>query len=442
MFLASFADIAIYGGGAGGGKSFALLLEAIRNKDVKDYGAVIFRRETTQIRAKGGLWDESTKLYTQLGGVPRETQLDWTFRSGATVKFAHLEYEKDKFKYQGAQIPLIGFDELTHFTEGQFWYLLTRNRSTCGVPPYIRATTNPDADSWVAKLIEWWIDEKTGLPIPERAGVLRWFVRVNEVLEWADDPEGLRDRFPQSVPKSLTFIPAKLSDNKILMAADPGYLANLLAQPLVERERLLGGNWKVKPAAGKIFNRTWFNSLPSAPPTGGVCCLFVDFAATEKQLGSDDPDFSAACLMQKPGDGRFIIHFVDAVQAGPAEGEKWFVRVLRRAQEIAKSLGCRLVIRWEIEPGSAGKRENARMIQACAGLDAKGVGTQGQSKLVRSRGLAVQAEAGNVWLVPGPWVEGFVTEMHGMPDSPHDDKHDAAAGAFNGLTTGVQFGAI
>src|SRR4051812_4845056 len=188
-FLASRADIAIYGGAAGGGKSWALLLEPLRHVGVADFGAVFFRRSTVQIRNEGGLWDESAKLYPHVGARAREQALEWRFPSGASVSFGHLEHERNVYDWQGSQISLIGFDELTHFSARQFFYMLSRNRSMCGVRPYVRATCNPDADSWVAKLIGWWIDQETGLPIPERSGVLRWFARVGEELVWADRPE-------------------------------------------------------------------------------------------------------------------------------------------------------------------------------------------------------------------------------------------------------------
>ena len=71
--------------------------------------------------------------------------------------------------------------------------MVSRNRSTCGVRPYIRATCNPDADSWVADFLSWWIDPVSGHPIPERAGVLRYFVRVGEKIVWADRPEELME---------------------------------------------------------------------------------------------------------------------------------------------------------------------------------------------------------------------------------------------------------
>ena len=80
------------------------------------------------------------------------------------MRFAHLEYEQDKFGWMGAQVTFIGFDELIHFTEGQFWYLLSRNRSTCGIKPHIRATCNPDPDSFVADLVKWWIDPQIPRP--------------------------------------------------------------------------------------------------------------------------------------------------------------------------------------------------------------------------------------------------------------------------------------
>jgi hypothetical protein len=201
-FLSSSADIAIYGGAAGGGKSWALLLEPLRHSENAQFGAVFFRRTTVQVRNEGGLWDESMKLYPLAGASPKEHVLAWQFPSGASVSFAHLEHDKTVLNWQGSQIPLICFDELTHFSETQFWYMVSRNRSMCGVRPYIRATCNPDSDSWVAKFIEWWIDQDTGLPILERAGVIRWFVRVNNTLFWGDSPRSWRSVSPRRPPRA------------------------------------------------------------------------------------------------------------------------------------------------------------------------------------------------------------------------------------------------
>ena len=145
-----------------------MLLEATRHASNSQFSSMIFRRTTPQIRNPGGLWDTSKEINLHLRARPKESELEWIFPSGSRMKMSHLEHENDKYNHQGAQYPLIMFDELTHFSKTQFLYLLSRNRSTCGVRPYVRATCNPDPDSWVADLVAPWIDQKTGFPIREK----------------------------------------------------------------------------------------------------------------------------------------------------------------------------------------------------------------------------------------------------------------------------------
>lgn len=257
--LSSSADIVIGGSAAGVGKTFSLLLDFIRHIDNKDWGGVIFRRTSPQIRNEGGLWDTSMDLYTRLHATPKESSLEWVFKSGAGLKFSHLEYEKNVFDWQGAQIPFIGFDELTHFSEKMFFYLLSRNRSMCGIKPVVRATCNPDPESWVSKLVSWWIDEKTGFPIAERDGVVRYFIKYGDDYIWGDslgevhekayhilEPLMEKSGLPVgSFIKSITFVSGSIYDNKELIKANPEYLANLLSQDEQTRKQLLDGNWKV-----------------------------------------------------------------------------------------------------------------------------------------------------------------------------------------------------
>lgn len=427
-FLCSPADITIFGGGAGGGKTFALLLEPLYHVNNPGFGAVIFRRTMPEITKEKGLWDEAAGLYPLLSAKPNINERRWVFPSGARVSFSHLQYESDLAAWRGAQIALIEFDQLETFTEQQFWYLLSRNRSTCGVKPYIRATCNPEP-GWLANLLDWWIGED-GYPIPERDGKLRWFVRVGERIEWSDDPAALVNQHPDIPPKSLTFIHASVYDNKILTEKDPGYLANLKGLPQVDRERLLSGNWKVKPSAGKVFNRSWFSVVPAAS-AGGQTCIFWDFAATKKTMSKPDPDYTAAVTVRKTG-GRWYVLDCQAFHAGPAEVERAFVNVSRQMAERAKTEGSAFMVRWEQEPGSASKREASRLAQLLAGMDARAVPSQ-SDKIARARAMSAQAEAGNISLVAGEWNEEWLTHMHGQPDLPHDDIMDASAGAFNAL---------
>jgi predicted phage terminase large subunit-like protein len=432
QFLSSSADIAIYGGSAGGGKTWALLMEPLRHIHNPEFGAVFFRRSTVQIRNEGGLWDESLKLYSTLGASPRENVLDWKFPAGSAVTMAHLEHDKTVNNYQGSQIPLILFDELTHFSEKQFFYMLSRNRSMCGVRPYVRATCNPDADSWVALFIAWWIDQETGLPIPERSGKIRWFVRIGDTIVWADRPEDLAahtmlgedgEQVPIP-PKSVTFIAARLTDNKKLMAADPGYMASLMALPTVERERLLGGNWKIRPAAGLYFRRAWVTAVDAAPAD----CRWVrgwDLAGTPK-TESNDPDWTTGTLIGKTPDGRFFIgdHVYD--RTGPNGVERL---VKGTADADRERLGD---VQQDMpqDPGQAGKAQAATYSKLMVGHNIRFSPETGD-KVTRFNGFSAQAEAGNVYYVRGAWNERWLTELEGFPEAKHDDDADSTSRAFN-----------
>lgn len=264
LFLSTSADIAIGWAGAWVGKTFALLIEPLRHiTTVKGFGGVIFRRTTPQVRNEWGLWDTSLTLYSHIWAIPKETPLEWEFQNWNALKFNHLEHEKNIFDHQGAQYPFIWFDELTHFSDKQFWYLVGRNRSVSGVQPYIRATCNPDPDSWVATLIEWWIDQDPvspsyWMPIQERAGVLRYFTRDNWKMVWGNSKQEVIEKCPhifdnpnfdelnkEDLIKSLTFIPGSIYDNKKLLEVNPHYLGNLLAQDEITKKQLLDGNWKI-----------------------------------------------------------------------------------------------------------------------------------------------------------------------------------------------------
>lgn len=288
MFLSSAADIVIFGGAAGGSKTYSLLLEPLRHlTTVPGFGAVVFRRTSPQITNEGGPWDTSKGIYNHFSATPNITNLRWDFPPyNNSVKFSHLEHETDIQSWDGSQICLIEFDELQHFTKRMFVSLMARNRSTCGVAPYIRASCNPMPGSWILELISWWIDE-AGYPIKSRSGIIKYLVNVSDTFILADTAEELIERFPNlffdelgnrntNNPKTFTFIHSDITDNKILMDADPGYMGNLMALPEHERERLLKGNWKIR-RQGKMFKYEHFKRVDvDKVPSLVKCVVGVD----------------------------------------------------------------------------------------------------------------------------------------------------------------------
>lgn len=438
QFLSTSADIAIYGGAAGAGKTWAILMECLRHAPTNlEFAAVIFRRTMPQIKNPGCLWDESEKLYPLTGATPTSSISEWDWDKGGKVKFSHLEHEKNKLDWQGSQIPLIIFDELTHFSASQFFYLMSRNRSMCGVKPYIRATTNPDADSWVASFIAWWIDKDTGFPIPERSGKVRWFIRVNDVLLWANSREELLaeygnpnlplDHEEQVQPKSVTFIPGKLSDNPALMKADPGYLATLKSLPLVEQARLLGGNWKIRPAAGLYFKREWIPIVDAVPADLDVV-RYWDLAATEK-TDQNDPDWTAGVKLardRKTG----IYYWLDTVSCRKSpHGVKKQLRDTAELDTVSVRIGL------PKDPGQAGKSQASDLVGHLSGFTVRARSERGD-KIVRFGPFSAQCQAGNVRALRGAWNDAAFTCLEAFPQALHDDEVDACSGAFSMLNDG------
>lgn len=214
------------------------------------------------------------KIYPFIGGQPKETFLEWEFKH-SKLKFSHLEYEKNILDWQGAQIPFIGFDELTHFTRRMFFYLLSRNRSVCGIKPYVRATCNPDPESWVAEFVSWWIDQETGFPIPERDGVVRYLIVDGDKDIWGSSYEEVIEKSwyllqplveksgidPKDFVKTVAFISGDIYQNKELLKINPGYLANLLSQDKATKSALLDGNWKEVITENDVYDYARFAGM-------------------------------------------------------------------------------------------------------------------------------------------------------------------------------------
>jgi len=426
------ADVAVFGGASGGGKSFALLLEPLYHVDNAQYRAVLFRRVQPQLKQAGGLWDVSEQIYPMLGATPNQTALTWRFPSGALVSFAAMEHPQDRFNFQGLQASLIAFDEATQFEASQFWYLCSRLRSAAGVRASVRLTCNPDPRSWLAEFVSWWIDQQSGYPIPERAGKLRWFIRVWDRLVWGDSVAELKRAHGEHVrPKSATFIPSFIEDNPALLAANPDYLGWLESLPLVERERLRRGNWRILPTAGLVFKRAWFklidgNTLPESCQFNRL--RYWDRAATPK-TEHNDPDWTVGLRMSR--DARGNVYVEDMVRFRDTPG-----KVQEAIERAARLDGREVTVCLEQDPAQAGKAEVEYLSRGLTGYTVKWNPVCGKGKKeIRAMPASSLAEHGFVYVVKAHWNDDFLDELEAFPDGAHDDCVDPFAGGCSVLGT-------
>lgn len=443
-FLKSSADVCLYGGSAGGGKTWSLLVEPLRHVHNPGFRCVIFRRTMPQVTNAGGLFDASKSIYPLFGAVKRQNpRPHWIFPSGAIIYFAHLQYSDTVLDWQGTELALIEFDELTHFEESQFWYMLSRNRSTCGVRPYVRMSTNPDPDSFVRKLMAWWIDDKTGLAIPERSGVIRYMVRITGEVMWGDSKQELIDRFQcdEGDIKSFTFVMSSVYDNQILLKANPEYLANLKALPMVEQERLLNGNWNVRPAAGMYFKRSRVCMMDELPNDIVKVVRAWDMAATEDKKENnpeDGPAYTAGVLMGKRKCGRYIVMDVINQRLNSGDVQNLIINTAKMDKAKWKH---RAKVRLNQDPGQAGKAQAENYMKLLAGYSLS-IKRETGSKETRAEPFSAQwlgvsgSEHGNVDVLVADWNEAYFNQLEGFPDAKFKDMVDASSTAFDELITG------
>lgn len=229
---------AFYGGAAGGGKSDALVMEALRQVHVPNYKGLILRKTYPMLRE---LIQKSQLYYPQAFPKARYngTEHYWTFPSGAKILFGNVKSTTYQGDYQGQQYDFIGFDELTHFTWDEYSYFFSRNRASgAGTVCYVRATGNPGG------IGHGWVKERFISAAPPGTKI------VGEVN--VDAPDGRKLTYK----KSRIFIPSSVFDNPRLIANNPSYLSALASLPYAQKQALLYGNWD--SFVGQVFME-WTN---------------------------------------------------------------------------------------------------------------------------------------------------------------------------------------
>ena len=400
-FLCLMCREALYGGAAGPGKSDALLMGALQFVSEPEYNAILFRRTYQDLMLPEALMARSLDWLKRTDAHWNAKDYFWTFPSGATLSFGYLKSEMDKYRYQSAEFQYIAFDELTQFTESQYRYLFSRLRrlENTFVPLRMRAATNPGG------IGHDWVKRRFIIPCNEHTDGFQGTCVNCQAMAY-------RPRHDERA-----FVPGLLSDNPYLDQAK--YRQSLGELDPITRQQLLNGDWTARHGGSK-FRREWFTIVNEAP-ADAKRVRYWDMAATTPELGKD-PDYTCGAKLAMK-EGQYWIEHILHVRLSPKSVEDLI-------QQTAILDGVDVEIYMEQEPGSEGialiSYYARKILQGFAFRGNKATG----DKEMRANPVSSAAEASNIFLVNGPWINEFLDEAESFPLGEHDDQIDAVSGAF------------
>lgn len=278
----SEADIILYGGRAGGGKTHLELGWGINEAD----RGIIFRRELTQT---DGIEDEGKKIIGESASF-NGTDHEWTWPSGKSLKLGAMSGANDWMKHAGRERDYMAFDEAGEFLEQQVASIMAWLRASPGKRTRVVLASNPPRTSDGFWMLEWfapWLDPKH--PYPAAPGELRWGCYVKDHIEWVDGPGEYMFGTEPYLAKSYTFIPASLEDNPFRNTKE--YRAKLQSLPEPLRSQLLYGDFEagmeddanqcIPTSWIRMAQERWTERPPDAIP---MCAIGVDCSG-----GGEDP---------------------------------------------------------------------------------------------------------------------------------------------------------
>lgn len=466
--------ILVVGGAAGSSKSFVGLLRHLRWVHDPNYRGFCIRKNSTAIMKAGGLFEQAKRIYTKvfppINGKPqiqakiKEQKL--VFPSGASISFSHYENDSAGDLYQGIEMSSVFYDEGTHASESHLWWLFSRLRTEADMgdaEPCMWVSCNPDPDSFLFDWVKFWLypegHEKYGLPDPEKNGLTRYLLRIEDNLVWGDTWEELYDKYhnpdldkdhPEQVrPISFQVLLGNLYDNPTLMRTNPGYKASLEALPEVEKQRLLLGNWTARETGSTYFQRDWCPEQVDEPLPHEIVRTVraYDFAGTLKSASNPSPDYTVGVKISKLKSGGYFVHEVVRTRILPGDHETFIL-------SNAKRDGFNVDIVIPVDPGSNGKFVASLLTRTIGehGYRVRTLRTTG-GKLDRFRPFSSLAMNGHITFLKGCGVdlenniesdnnfvykelEAFTGKRRGG-ESGHDDIVDACSDAIEILASRV-----
>lgn len=378
---------ALYGGAAGGGKSDALLMDALQYVDVPGYSAILFRRTFADLALPGALMDRAHDWLGPTAARWNERDKTWTFPSGATLSFGYLETDKHRYRYQGSEYQHVGFDELTQFSRKQYTYLFSRLRRLEGVdiPIRMRAGSNPGGEGH----------------------------------EW------VYERFIAAGPQSgRMFVPAKLADNPHLDQEE--YERSLMELDPIERQQLLEGLWVTDPHE-RSFRRDWWRGQNRYDPDDSQWRASAVARIQSWDTGIKDKDnsaYTAVAVGEFTRDYRLVLREVWREKLIFPDLTEYIDQFARRYNRDGKLRGVL------IEDKASGTSAYQTLTSASPDYGNMLVPfAPSGSKEQRAQQASVWCKLGCVLLpTPSestPWLHDFENELFAFPGSEYADQVDA-----------------
>lgn len=450
-------DVVWYGGGAGGGKTWAILVDNLRYQSTLDssYFSAFFRNTTTELDTN--LWPEALRMYRpyleyQSGPLKgkwigdariKDKTHEIIFPSGAKSRFAFLELDKHADSWYGAELSRAYFDESQKLSDYAFNIIMSRLRSKSAIRSCFRGTLNPDPSTHIYKWVLPFLDDE-GFPIKEFSGRIRYFLMVAGTFYSDWDRDKLLLQFPDKNPQTYTYIPSSLEDNKILTEMEPGYRDKLDAMPPNKRKQLLLGCWAPNDEEGLLFQRNWLRKISKADLPECTWVRAYDLASTPETENNKFPDWSWGTLVGRCSQGFYYIADANRMRERPGARNQ---KIIAQAGKDQSTYGDVTVV-TAVDPGAAGKsafEEFAKVISNAGYRCKKDPIPTNKSKKVKYEPCSDMMENGLVYICEDTFEDPEVLEdfyrqnelFDGVTRSTNHRKDDAAdslAMAINSLS--------